>query len=454
MTKIGLLPLYVAMYDRTSPKARPIVERFKDEVIELLSAQDLQVVASDVCCVKEQFENAVTLFEKEQVDAIVTLHLAYSPSLESYEILSNTKLPILVLDATPAYSFAYDSDVTQLMYNHGIHGVQEMCCMLKRSGKPYSVFAGHYLNSDVISKVANAAKAISSANVLKKGIKIGMIGDHFEGMGDFVVEKEILNNLGITEVNCSGEELEKSIESITVEQIKEEYQKDKSICKMDDVTFEQYQPTEKIALGIRKWLKDQGLKGFSMNFQSVGQLKGFSIIPFSEASKAMANGYGYAGEGDMLTAGLCAAFLENFKQTGFTEMFCPDWQNQTIYLSHMGEFNMDLMQAKHMLAKPNGSTCILGTAKSGKVCYVNILPNGKGSFDMIFVDGEMVCVPEDVQSFKKRINGWFKPNMPIEKFLEEFSAYGGTHHSIIVYGAKAQSLVEFAKQLNLDYKVL
>lgn len=460
MTKIGYLPLYVEMYDKNSPSIRPRINAFCAEIGELLKAQNLEVISADVCRLKDEFEGAIALFEKEKVDCIVTLHLAYSPSLESCYALAKTKLPILVLDTTPTFCFDYRTAKSEVMYNHGVHGVQDMCCMLRRLKKEYSVFAGHYLQSNVIEEVANAAKAIASANKLKNGIKVGMIGKPFAGMGDFVVEESVLKRLGITKILCDENDLKNIVENIDENDVAVEFENDKKICDVGDIDFTYYKGAGKVALGVRQWINDNNVDAFSINFQSVGELKGLTKMPFLEASKAMANGIGYAGEGDVLTAGVCGAFLSNFTETSFVEMFCPDWKNGSIFMSHMGEFNLDLMEGKKMIknafkAVKNAETVVIaGHAKGGKCCLVNVAPNAEDSFDVILVDGEMLEIPDEVDSLSNSISGWFKPQTDLREMLSKYSNCGGTHHSIIVYGANANSLKEFAKQLKLNYKVI
>ena len=460
MAKIGLLPLYVALYDVSSPELRPVVDEFRQEIVNLLKEQGNEVLCSKICCVENDFKEAVETFEKENVDAIVSVHLAYSPSLESCYVLSKTKLPIIMLDTTPDYLFDISVESGKLMNNHGIHGVQDLSCMLKRLGKEYSIFAGHYKNSNVIKNVSDAVKTIVSANALKNGVKVGMIGKKFEGMGDFVVSDEELKNFGITKVYCNEDELLSNYESVLEEDVKKEFEKDKAVCEMQNISYDFYKETERVGLAVRKWVSDNNLDGFSMNFESAGEMKGFPTMPFSEASKAMANGKGYAGEGDILTAGVCAALIKEFPNTSFCEMFCPDWQNGTIFISHMGEFNLSLMDNVHMIekdfvfSKGFNPTCMMGHAKGGKACYLNISPNASGSFDMIFSDVEMVELPKSIGSFDNAISGWFKPNTELEKFLAKFSELGGTHHSILVYGVDANILKEFAKTLNLKYTII
>ena len=86
--KIGLLPMYVEMYDRFFPQMRAQIDMFRRTIAEELGKRGLIVAAAPVCRVKREFEEAAAFFEMNGAEAIVTLHLAYSPSLESSEVLA------------------------------------------------------------------------------------------------------------------------------------------------------------------------------------------------------------------------------------------------------------------------------------------------------------------------------------------------------------------------------
>ena len=106
-----------------------------------------------------------------------------------------------------------------------------------------------------------------------------------------------------------------------------------------------------------------------------------NAVPFLEASKAMARGVGYAGEGDVLTAALVGALSRAFGDTTFTEIFCPDWSGNSLFLSHMGEMNPDIAGEKpRLVEKPFPYTqaqnpAILACApKPGPAVFVNLTP--------------------------------------------------------------------------------
>ena len=150
--RIGLLPLYLELYDRLLPKCRPGMEDFARRIGQAFAARGVTVTAARVCRRRAEFARAVREFEQVGVDAIVTLHLAYSPSLESADALAATRLPILVLDTTPTFDFGFGQDAGEIMDNHGIHGVQDLCNLLIRRGKPFRIEAGHWRRSDVLAR--------------------------------------------------------------------------------------------------------------------------------------------------------------------------------------------------------------------------------------------------------------------------------------------------------------
>ena len=79
--KIGLLPFYLELYDKSMPEKRRKAEKFYKVITTELEKRQMEVITSQVCRLANEFDSAVKLFEEAKVDAIVTLHLAYSPLL-------------------------------------------------------------------------------------------------------------------------------------------------------------------------------------------------------------------------------------------------------------------------------------------------------------------------------------------------------------------------------------
>lgn len=456
--KAGLLCLYVKLYDDTQAWLRKDVEWFQEQIASELEKTGLELIRHDICRQEKEFQSAISKFEEQGADAVITLHLAYSPSLESEQILKNTRLPILVLDTTPDYSFDGMSGAGRIMQNHGIHGVQDMCSLLRRNHVPYEVFAGHYLESDVIRNAAQAAKGAMMAARMKQ-CRVGRIGEPFTGMGDFRLPDEVLQeSTGISIIDYDFNESLKLLGSITEAEIKEEWDNDCRRFDCRDLTYDVYAESARVNLAVRKWIGNNKLDAFTVNFMATDENPALPRMPFMETCKAMENGIGYAGEGDVLTASFTAALMNGYEETTFAEMFCPDWKGNTVFLSHMGEYNLRVCAGKPLLTEldfpytsAGNPAALYGCMKEGRAAFVNLNPLSEGRFVLIMAAGTMVEMTETAPEFEKTVRGWFRPDIPVAEFLSAYSKAGGGHHGAIVYHAGETALRMMAEVMGWDF---
>ena len=457
--RIALLPLYLALYDELLPDARGRMEAFASTISAKLSEENLDVVDLPVCRVSAEFADAIEHAESENVDAIVTLHLAYSPSLESIDALAGTNLPIIVLDTTPGFEFSASTDPGELMFNHGIHGVQDMCNMLIRRGKPFLIEAGHYLESDVIARVAGDVVSAGIATRMRNS-RIGRIGEAFKGMGDFSVSDDVMRELGVAAIAASPAEVAEFAPKPDSPEVDEEMSSDRSRFESANLADDVLRKSVVAGLAVRKWMAENDLTGFTANFQAITKDCGLEVMPFLEASKAMSRGFGYAGEGDVLTAALVGACASAYPETTFTEMFCPDWKNGTLFMSHMGEMNCDLvvgkarlMEKKWIFSDADAPVVAVGRLKPGEAILANLAPGPDNSFTLILSPVSVMDVGRSDKHVES-VRGWIKPRFDIADFLAEYSLAGGTHHSDLIYGGDIGQLANFAVLMGWEYVVL
>ena len=450
--KIGLLPLYISLYDENHGYLRERLAIFYDKIADLLKNRGLEVVTSEICTEEPHFAKEVKRYEDENCDAIVTLHLAYSPGLNSDKILANTKLPIIICDTTETFDFSDHQDSAELLYCHGIHGVMEMCNLLKKNKKPYAVVAGHYETSDVIDRVVgyiSAAKAANSVN----GSKVGSIGGYFDGMGDFRVDDTRMKEyFGATVIRPEKNELTELAKSVTEDEIKAEQDKNASdYIFLEEPDADVYKNSVIADLTLKKWIAKNNLQAFSVNFRQIGELY---TMPFNGICCAMSEGIGYAGEGDTFTALFTGALMQGYQKTSFIEIFCPDWKNNTIFISHMGEMNHQVADGKptayeNVFTYADCPNPVVSTAAfmPGNGVFLNIFEDEKG-FNAFIAPVEVL--KETTDNFQKSIRGWLDFKKPVSDVLEKISECGATHHSILVYDAKPEEIAFFAKLLNIN----
>ena len=448
--KIGLLPLYIQLYEECAPANHAPAQRAADKTAEALRKCGFEVESTILCHVKSEISSAVRKFETAGCQALVTLHAAYSPSLEAEDALVKTDLPIVVCDTTPDAEFEF-SFGGKLMLNHGIHGVQDMCNILLRNKKRFLIRAGHIGDPCFMARMKQAILAAGAAYKMTHA-RVGDIGGIFSGMGDFRVPD---GTFGMKRINYADSKAYIPSEA----EIEAEVAEDRRNFFVDPVLPERiHRLTVKNGLRLRKWIAAQQLDAFTVNFLNCGPELGFECVPFLECSKAMARGVGYAGEGDMLTALFCGALLQSDPETTFSEMFCPDWKGNRIFLSHMGEMNLKLMDRKPYLAarkwkfgKGADIAVATGCLRSGRAVLANLAPGPDGTFSLIAAQVTLTA-QNDLDLTDMR--GWMTPpgNMPIAEFLESYSRLGGTHHLTLSYGGNVHLLADFAALMGWAFR--
>ncbi len=455
--KVGLLPLYVKLYDDCLAFMRPSVEKYYDTIVQKLEEEGLEILRSPICRLEDEFKAALDGFEAGGAEAVITLHLAYSPSLQSEKPLRECKLPLIVLDTTPDYAFKPTGSTAAIDFNHGIHGVQDMCNLLRRNHVPFDIFAGHWAHSDVCRRAADCAKAHAAANALAKA-RVGIIGEPFAGMGDFQIPYEDMKRqIGIEVVPLPAAQAAVYADAVTEDRIDAMKAQDDARFINEDVPEDRYREVSRVSLGVRDWCEAEKLDAFTVNFLAVSKTSGLRHMVFERACRAMEEGIGYAGEGDVLTAALVGALLKGWENTTFVEMFCPDWEDNVVFLGHMGEYNLRIADGKpRMILRPfpfsdsGDPYAIMAPMMPGKAVILNLAPLGNGKFSLIAVSGEMQKAPEN-SSFTHVVNGWFKPDQPLSQVLQTYSLHGGTHHSAMVYGADAQVFSAIAKHFGWEF---
>ncbi len=459
-TKFGLLPLYLKLYDdMDGGKWRPRVNEFPRTVAAELTRRGLDVVTAPVCRIEKEFAAAMRKLESEKVDALVTLHLAYSPSLESSKVLAGTKLPLIVLDTTPTFSMDPGQDPGEIMYNHGIHGVQDMCNLLVRNGKPFLIEAGHWERSDVLDRVAALAVPARMAAAMRRG-RVGIMGSAFRGMGDFFVPAaKIKSGIGAAVKSMEPEVLTRLMASVKDTEVAAEVAADLARFQPDGVSPEAHARSVKLGLAVRRWIQKEKLTAVTFNFLHMVKKNGYITAPFLEMSKAMERGIGYGGEGDTLTALLVAALAAGFPDTSFTEMFCPDWEHGTLFLSHMGEVNPRLLdgapllrEMKYAYSATDNPALVVGRFRPGSVVLVNLAPMARG-YRLIIAPATMLPV-SGADRMKDSVRGWFTPPLAVPDFLAAYSRRGGTHHLAVTYAVETKPFEAFGALMGWDVAVI
>jgi L-arabinose isomerase len=448
--RVALLPLYLELYDQAVPHLLPRQEQFLERVAETLHGWGIGVTKLPVCRTRAQVAAAVSAAERLGMDGLITLHLAYSPSLEAAEPLLTTPLPLLLLDTTPA-SRLPEMTGDAVLENHGIHGVQDLTCVLRREGRRFLLAVGALDSPPLRRATDRFSRAAHSLRVLRQ-IRVAQVGTPFPGMGDFTASKALLAHAVGPDVTSIGiaRVAEMSLE-VSAEMIAAESAADREAFDCSGCDAECWERANRVGLGLRRALREAEVHAFTFNFADFDSRIGTPTVPFLEASKAMARGMGYAGEGDAVTATLVAALNCCYGPTTFTEMFCPDWEGGRIFMSHMGELNPVLAKRQpRLVEKRYGFGAVENPAvlvfplRPGPAALVNLVPCREEQMALIAADVEVLDT-EPEPGIPDSPHFWIAPpNGDTADFLRRYSEAGGTHHLALTPGAQAADFANLA----------
>jgi L-arabinose isomerase len=267
-------------------------------------------------------------------------------------------------------------------------------------------------------------------------------------MGDFAVPAEVMKaRLGIDVESLAVDALAGEMTAVTEAEIGREMAEDRERFEIR-VERDLHERSVRSGLALRRVLDRGGYAAFSVNFQAFARGDG-PVMPFLEISKAMSRGIGFGGEGDVLTAALVGALAQGFGQTTFTEIFCSDWAGDSLFLSHMGEINPDLAGARPRVVKKDyaflgaPAAAVVCGIRAGPAAFANLVPGPDEGFDLLVAPVEML---EDTSggNLDGTVRGWMRPALPVARFLEVYSRHGGTHHSALAMGRRAEAVAAFA----------
>ena len=278
-------------------------------------------------------------------------------------------------------------------------------------------------------------------------------------MGDFSVSPAALKStIGAVVKSLDAETLKALLATVKAEDVAAEVAEDRARFEVDGAGDAAHERSARFGLALRRWIEAEGLCAFSFNFLDMRKKDGHLTVPFLEASKAMARGIGYAGEGDTLTALLVAALLSAYPESSFTEMFCPDWENGTVFLSHMGELNWRLAEGRPRLremdykySRTDNPALLVGRFRPGPIVLANLAPTAEG-YRLILCPAEMLAATED--RFRDSVHGWFRPPLALADFLAAYSRAGGTHHLGFSYTGDTRQLEAFAGLMGWELVVI
>ncbi len=458
--RVGVLALTLELYEQLAPGLREGREQwFRDELLPALSAK-AEVLFEGAVFRTQAIEELVARYESQGVEALLVLCLTYSPSQASLPALCRTRLPIVIWNTQQLWEVDDRFDSGLMTGNHGVHGTQDLANVLLRSGVRFQYVTSHIRDAKGLAELDDFFSAAAASARLRR-LRLGLLGYPFPGMGDFACDTtHLAASLGCCWESLPIEEYIAGAEAASaaeVEALRAEYRAEYAVA--GDVSDADLVATARAEWSLRSMVASHRLDAFSYQFLAFGEDARTETVPFVAASRLMAQGLGFAGEGDLVGAVNTWLMQRLAGRASFSEIFTIDFAGNALFLSHMGEANVAMARRDRpvpLVARPTPITrtrarqlALVTSFEPGPATLCALALGANQGWRLIvsrvsIADfGPLAALP--VPHAKIRLE------RDVREWLTAYALAGGPHHNALCFGDARPRLRQLASLLQADY---
>jgi L-arabinose isomerase len=305
----------------------------------------------------------------------------------------------------------------------------------------------------------HAAAALAAARL--RALRVGLIGRPFPGMGDIACEPaHFAATLGGELARVPPAELIEAAavaDRAAVAGCAETYRAAFDVGP--GISAEDLDAAAAMELGLRAIVETRRLGAFSYQFLDFGDDPRAETLPFVAACRLMAEGIGFAGEGDAI--GAAGAFLLDALQppATFAEMFSVDFAGNAVLLSHMGEANLAVARRDRRPALVARPAPIVPTRRRqiapafafepGRATWCALALGPAGRWRLVVAPVEILDFGPLPQLFSPHAK--MAPAGGVREFLSAYNRAGGPHHGALAFGDARPRLRLAAAMTGCDY---
>jgi L-arabinose isomerase len=361
-----------------------------------------------------------------------------------------------------------DIDMDFMNLNQSAHGDREFGFIGSRMRLERKVVVGHWKDADIQASLGAWSRAACAWHDAQ-GAKIARFGDNMREVavteGDKVAAQLRLgysvNGYGVGDLVAVMKEISDGEVDQLIELYLDQYQVVPALRK-GDAQHESLREGARIEAGIRRFLENGNFKGFTTTFED---LHGLGQLPGLAPQRLMADGYGFAGEGDWKTAALVRSMKVMSAGLAGGTSFMED------YTYHLNASGMKVLGA-HMLeicpsiasGKPSLEIHPLGIggkgdpvrlvfdSQTGPALNASVVDMGN-RFRMIVNQVDATPTDEPLPKLPVARALWLpQPNLRVAAAAWIYA--GGAHHTGYSLSLTVEHLEDFAEMAGIEFLLI
>lgn len=404
---------------------------------------------------------------REEVAGVITWMHTFSPAKMWIRGTKLLQKPLLHLATQYNESIPWKTiDMDFMNLNQSAHGDREYGFINARLNKQNKIVVGYWKRPEIQKEIADWMDVAVAYNE-SFGIKVARFGDNMRNVGVTEGDKvEAQIQFGWTVDYFGIGDLVQVIDRVSDEEVEQLFEEYKELYTFDYGNYEEKTWEEHVKvqaqqeIGIRRFLEEGGYNAFTTNFED---LYGMKQLPGLAVQRLMAEGYGFAGEGDWKTAAIdrLLKIMARGKDTGFMEDYTYELASgqEAILESHMMEVDPTLAATKPRIVV---SPLSMGDRED----LARLVFDGKAGEGVVVSMADFgthyKLLINEVEAFEPTTEA---PNLPVARVLwktkpnfhegvHSWIQAGGGHHTVVSLNLTTDQIETWAKLVELETVVI
>lgn len=354
-------------------------------------------------------------------------------------------------------------DMDFMNLNQAAHGDREYGFINARLQKNNKVVVGYWQNESVQAQIA-AWMDVAVAYNESFNIRVARFGDNMRNVavteGD-KVEAQIKFGWVVDYFGIG--DLVQYVDAVTEEEVNALFAEYQDLYDFDygDYDHETWEARVKVQakqeIGIRRFLAEGGYNAFTTNFED---LYGMEQLPGLAVQRLMAEGIGFAGEGDWKTAAIdrLMKVMAHGENTGFMEDYTYELASgkEAILQSHM-------MEVDPTLAVNKPKIVVSPLSMGDREDPARLVFDGKGGTGVVVsmadFGSEYKLLINEVDAFEPTEEApqlpvarvMWTPRPDFETGVRSWIETGGGHHTVVSLNLTVDQIETWAKMVGLTF---
>ncbi|MBX3066099.1 MAG: L-arabinose isomerase [Anaerolineae bacterium] len=358
-----------------------------------------------------------------------------------------------------------DIDMDFMNLNQAAHGDREFGFMVSRMRLNRKVVVGHWQDPEVQERLGVWARAACGWHDMQNA-KIARFGDNMRSVAVTEGDKvEAQRRLGYAVHGYGVGDLVQLVNQATdaeIDQLVQQYESEYTLAadlRKGGVRHSSIREAARIELGLRRFLEAGNFKGFTSTFED---LHGLVQLPGLAPQRLMADGYGFAGEGDWKTAALVRAMKVMASGLAGGTSFMEDYtyhfdpKGMKVLGAHMLEICPSIADGKASLeVHPLGiggkadPARLVFNSQTGAAINAALMDMGN-RFRLLVNDVDVVQPDAPLPKLPVARALWIpRPNLKVGAAAWIYA--GGAHHTGFSLSLTAEHLNDFADMAGIEF---